>query len=484
MRPLLLVLLAILATEHLLQAQNIQMTGSLNQILANGGRVSWSVNNVIAYDHQGGPSPGVTGYFNVYTMTPSGGSQTCITCPTSTGVPSPSWLNAGTPIWSPDGNFLLFQAQALPSLGNYTNDFHGFPGEGANNDWWATDTLGHFWQLTNQGRWGASGILVAGFVTTLTDSLSSSGTFTTTGGGCATPGSGTFTESGGDLVSITIAPGGSGSGCTSNPTFVPCGGCGSLGASTVAFIGSGGVIYHAFSWDGTKFSWGQRLTPGTPPASPGVWEIAIATFSETGGVPSLSSTQYYQPYQAGGTPGYYEPHTFSLDNSTVFFMGDKETPGMNTYARNIYSYNPSTSTLVNLTKTLANWNEYPLALPAVYGSNKIIYMIYPDAGSGNTNCISDYWVMNYDGTDNYQLTFFNTPGSPNYQSPQAVCMDDHSFSPSGAQMIGFANYFAANGHTGIPGPAWILNIADVAVVNAVSSGAFPGSGFYPGSGLQ
>jgi hypothetical protein len=399
MRPLLLVLLAILATEHWLQAQNIQMT-SWSQILANGGRVSWSVNNVIAYDHQG--APGTTGYFNVYTMTTSGGSQTCLTCSGSPGASVLAGLNSGNPVWTPDGNFVIFQSQNGPSLGNYTLDFPGFPGEGAWCDLWATDTAGHFWQLTNQG-----------------------------------------------------SPNGT---------------------------SAGGVIYPTFSWDGTKLAWGQRLTIGTPPADPGEWELAVAAFSETGGVPSISTPAYYQP---GAAPGYYEPRSFSLDNTTVFFMGDKETAGMNTYARNIYSFNLGTQVLFNLTKTLVNWNEYPLALPASpFGANKIVYMLYPQAGSGNPNCISDYWVMNYDGTDNYQLTFFNTPGNPNYQSAQSVCMDDHSFSPNATQMVAFPNYFAANGHTGAPGPIWILNMADVAVVNSVSSGAFPGSGLYPGSGLQ
>jgi hypothetical protein len=231
------------------------------------------------------------------------------------------------------------------------------------------------------------------------------------------------------------------------------------------------VIYAAFSWDGTKLAWGQRLTPGTPPADPGVWELAVATFSESGGMPSISGQTNYQPFETGGTAGYYEPHSFSLDNTTVFFMGDKLTPGMNTYARNIYSYNLSTTAFYNLTRNFTNWNEYPLALPAVYGSNKIIYMQYPNAGSGNTNCLSDYWIMNYDGTDSQQLTFFTTPGNANYQptAGQFPCMDDHAWSPSGTQLVAFANYFAANGHVGPPGPIWILNLLNLSTVYQTST---------------
>jgi hypothetical protein len=481
MRPLHLVLLAVLATENLLQAQNIQMT-SWSQLLADGGRVSWSVNNTIAYDHQG--SPGPSGYFNVYTMTTSGGSQTCITCPSSPGASVLPGLQTGNPTWTPDGRFLLFQAQALPSQGSGALDFSGFPGEGWNNDVWATDTMGNFWQLTNQGRWGANGILTAAVVATGTDSgLPNAGTWTTTGGG-GTGASGTFTASGGNLLTVSVTNGGAGgfggSGYTSNPVLVPS--SGSIGTSTVSFIGSGGVIYITISPDGTKLAWGQRLVPGgaNENQSPGNWALAVAAFSESGGIPSISSTQYYTP---GINKLYYEPHTFSLDSSTLFFMGNLDT-GMNTYARNIYSFNLSTQVLFNLTKTLVNWNEYPTALPSVFGSNKITYMLYPQAGSINPNCTSDYWVMNYDGTGNYQLTFFNTPGGQYYNPSQPVCMDTHSWNPVGNQLVAFPNYFAANGHTGEPGPIWTLIIADVAVVNAVSSGAFPGSGFYPGSGLQ
>jgi uncharacterized protein (TIGR03437 family) len=237
-------------------------------------------------------------------------------------------------------------------------------------------------------------------------------------------------------------------------------------------VGNGGVIYPAFSWDGTKLAWGQRLIPGDPPANPGVWELAVAPFSQTGSVPSLGTPSYYQPYQSGGEPGYYEPHSFSIDNTTVFFMGDKETPGTNTFARNIYSFNLGTHTLANLTNSLVNWNEYPLALPPASGTNKLVYMLYPKSGSGNPNCVSDLWLMNYDGSDNERLTFYNDPYSPDY-APQGVCLDTHEWNADATQLAVFSNNFAAKGHTGPPGPILMLDIQPATTSVNGASYVFP-----------
>jgi uncharacterized protein (TIGR03437 family) len=374
-----------------LQAQNIRVS-NFSQLLDDGGRVAWSSKNIIAYDHQE-TTGDREGYFDVYTIDPSGSGSTCLTCSDSPGASAlAGLLNIGNPKWSPSGNFLVFQAQNGPTLGSIALDFPGFPGEGANCDIWATDTVGHFWRLTNQG--GANG------------------------------------------------------------------------------VGNGGVIYPAFSWDGTKLAWGQRVIPGDPPANPGTWELAIGKWSEAGGIPSLTAPAYYQPYQSGGAPGYYEPHSFGLDNTTVFFMGDKETPGTNTYARNIYSYNPTSNTLVNLTNTVTDWNEYPLALPALYDTNKLVYMSYPKAGTGNPNCVSDLWLMNYDGTDKERLTFYNDPYSQNYV-PKGVCLDTHSWNANASQLAVFSNDFAANGHTGPPGPILMLDIQPATTSVNGASFVFP-----------
>jgi uncharacterized protein (TIGR03437 family) len=353
------------AVEQPLQAQNNQniRVSNFSQLLDDGGRVSWSVDNVIAYDAQG-----ADGYFNLYTILPNGGGSTCLTCSGSPGASALPGLNVGNPIWSTDGKFIVFQVQMV-DLGGALANIPDFPGSGWQNDLWATDTNGHFWRLTTQA--------------------------------------------------------------SSNSN-------------------QGGVICPTFSWDGTKLSWGQRTsTSPAPPTSPyGTWELAVATWSETGGVPSISSAKYYSP---GANNYYYEPHGFSRDNETVFFMGNL-TPGMATYAMNIYSFNLKSGTLTNLTNTLTDWYEYPVSVPSV---DKLVYM-YFDRTAYST-CHSDLWLMNYDGTDKERLTFYNDPYSRDYV-PQGVCLDTHQWNANASQLAVFSNNFAVNHHTGKPGPILMLDI--------------------------
>jgi uncharacterized protein (TIGR03437 family) len=451
--------------------QNIKMTNQ-GQIVSGGGRIAISPDNTkIAYDHfeTSGPQ---TDYFNLYVANADGSNPTCLTCVGSPGASVLPGLMAGNPYWSPDGNFIVFQVQAGPSMG-VGNDFEAFPGEGSWCDLWATDANGHFWQLTHQGRWGVEGILSHAAVTTGKDSLScgcsaaSPCTWTATGGG-GTGATGTYTISGGNLATVTIAINGTGSGYSSNPTFVPQSGCGSIGTSTVAFVGSAGVIYPIISPDGTKLTWGQRLTPGKASADRGTWELGVATWSEAGGVPAISNINFYKPTQPGGPNGYYEPHTWSADSSTVFYMGNESPIMKSSVARDIYSYNPQTGTLVNLTNTQYEWYEFPTILPAV--TSKLSYEYLPLLTSKQP-CNSDLWIMNTDGTEKQQLTFFNTPGSP-YYMPGGVCVADHRWNTNGSEVVMFSDQFDQYGHTDgyTSGPIWRLDIQPAfnATVNAAS----------------
>jgi len=225
--------------------------------------------------------------------------------------------------------------------------------------------------------------------------------------------------------------------------------------------GSGGVIYSTFSWDGTKLAWGQRLVAGTNFF--GSWELAVATWSESGGTPSISGTQYYTP---GQNKLYYEPHGFSLDNSTVFFMGNLDN-GMVTSpaAMNIYSLNLTTLSFANLSNSLTDWAEFPEPLPASLGSNKLIYMSMLNNGrTASSGCEGDIWIMNYDGSDKQRLTFYNDPTTP-YYIPTGACIVDPRWSPNGSQISVFNNVHLQNNNAGL----WILNAVSGPITPVMSS---------------
>lgn len=334
----------------------IQLT-NMKVLSQSAGRVDWSgTNNLIIYDRLDSD-----GYWQLWTMQPDGSQNTCLTCSAS-ALPG---LNVGNPSWSPDGKFIVFQSEDPPSHGRAL-DKYDFPGSGWNNDLWATDAHGHFWQLTNSGT------------------------------------------------------------------------------------GGGGVITPTFSWDGKTLSWGQRVSANPSPF--GSWELAIGEFTVSAdGTPSVSKIKYRVP---GTNHYYYEPHSFSLDNKTLFFMGNLQ-PGMGQLDMDIYAYNLDTGDLKDLTNTPGDWSEYPQTMP--YG-NKLVYM--STAGnyrSGNgQHAYCDLWVMNYDGSNKQRLTFFNDPGSPQYIS-SGVCLDDHAWNVAATQLVVYDNQVAANRGAGIPGEMWLFD---------------------------
>lgn len=118
-----------------------------------GGRVDWSKDGVwIAFDKQG-----ADGYSDVYLSKPDGSSERCLTC-NNPKLPK----HNGNPAFSPDGNYIVFQAQtAQPkSLGGKVSDSLAAPGRGVYNNLWVTTSSGSkFWQLTDIKSPTAFGVL-------------------------------------------------------------------------------------------------------------------------------------------------------------------------------------------------------------------------------------------------------------------------------------------------------------------------------------
>ena len=324
----------------------------------NAGRVDWSAaNNVIAYDR-----PIANGIYNVWTINPDGSGDTCLTC-NSTALPG---LNAGNPVWSSDGKFILFQAQQPPSLG-YEGNLRDRPGSGWNNDLWAMDSAGKkFWQLTH-------------------------------------------------VPPVT-----------------------------------GGVIHPQFSRTGNQVTWGQRLQ--VTPSPWGTWELVVGTFAvSAGGVPAITGIKTYTP---GTNKYYYEPHGFSADLKTVFFMGNLE-PGQDLWGFDNYSFNLATGRLKNLTATMNQWEEFPTPMP---NTNKLIYMSTEGNAWTRRHLLCDLWMMNADGSGRERLTFYNDPRSSD-NIPEGVCLADPEWNADGSRLVVYDNLGRG---PRFPGQLWLFDVKPAA----------------------
>lgn len=218
--------------------------------------------------------------------------------------------------------------------------------------------------------------------------------------------------------------------------------------------GSGGVIYPTFSWDGTKLTWGQRLTATGRWTS--TWELAVANWNVINGVPSLTDQQNYQPNPAGAR-NYYEPHGWSPDDSTIFYMGGYGVGGAQT-SNNIYSYVIGASSATNLTNTTSSWNEWPT--PAPLGDSLVYMSMDGTPNAKNVKlCTSDLWMMNLDGTDKYALTHFNDPTSPQYVGAQGMCLSAPRWNAAGTQILTFNNGYANTNDPNAPqGAIYLLTV--------------------------
>lgn len=110
-----------------------------------GGRVDWShKHNLITFS-----KTATDGYFDVYTMTPDGTNQVCLTC----DKPELPQQNNGQPAWHPSGEYIVFQAQDpglyLPESSQYSAAYLTQGGAGFNNNLWVMDQDGtEFYQIT------------------------------------------------------------------------------------------------------------------------------------------------------------------------------------------------------------------------------------------------------------------------------------------------------------------------------------------------
>jgi len=222
---------------------------------------------------------------------------------------------------------------------------------------------------------------------------------------------------------------------------------------------NGGVLHPHFSHSGNKLQWAQRLAP--LPLLLGEWEINVADFIVTNGVPGLQNIQSYQP---GQLHRFYETHGFSQDDQSVFFSGNPDS-AQSTFGNDIYTFNLNTRQLTNLTNSPDVWDEHAALSP---DGTKILWMSGSAAGSTATQYKTDYWIMDVDGSNQRRLTWFNSVGFPE-STTTAVACSRVAWSPDGTRFLG---YLVTN-NIGTAGPD--VTISLVAPAFDVSAASFQGA---------
>jgi Tol biopolymer transport system component len=188
-----------------------------------------------------------------------------------------------------------------------------------------------------------------------------------------------------------------------------------------------GTLHPHFSHDGKRLLWSERVSAGG--GGFGVWALHIGDI-HWGSQVTMDNVQTLTP---GQQPCFYESHGWSADDSRILFSGNL-VPGQAGSGLDIYELTLAGSRLTRLTDSQTDWDEHAQYSP---DGRYILWM----SNNGLPLKLSpfqlrtEYWLMNADGSNKYQLTHFNTPGSPEYRGKPFITAGDSSWSPDGKRLL-------------------------------------------------
>jgi hypothetical protein len=199
-----------------------------------------------------------------------------------------------------------------------------------------------------------------------------------------------------------------------------------------------GVLHPHFSHNGKNLVWGQLLDYKAKPgrsnqSNMGIWEMKVADFKVDDIGIGLENIRTYAP---GRQKKWYETHGFSPNDKKIIFSGSL-VPGQLDVYMDIYTFDLFTEELTRLTRTLNKWDEHAHYFP---DGKRIVWISSVnkfDPDNWRKTLRTEYFVMNADGSNKQQLTFFNTPGHDHSRifNGQRVIVADSAFNSDGTELM-------------------------------------------------
>lgn len=208
-----------------------------------------------------------------------------------------------------------------------------------------------------------------------------------------------------------------------------------------------GIIHPQFSRDGKRLVWAEALGKSVPTLDQvwGEWSIAIADFViAEGNTPTVKNIRRVQP---GDQRAFYETHDWSSNNRAILFSGNLKR-GQAVNANDIYEYDIATEQLTPLTDSFDDWDEHAHYAPdgetIAWMSGADLHVAFPDVRglAWQQYVETELWLMDRDGSNQQRATFFNQPGTSDYDwfqqniyKTDRVVVADNAFSPDGKKIL-------------------------------------------------
>jgi Tol biopolymer transport system component len=198
---------------------------------------------------------------------------------------------------------------------------------------------------------------------------------------------------------------------------------GSVLSQLVQVAAGGATLHPHFSPDGTKVFWSSSIQGAG-------WVLKLADFIEP--TLSLANIRTITPFGTGPGKQTYEAHDVSADNSVLLFSYSADLP----LDLDIWSYSLQTGVSTNLSNAPGVWDEHahwaPDGATIAWVSSR--GFSFTPADNWQTTLRTEVWLMDRDGSNKRQVTFYNTPGSPGYVAGHVICAD-LAWSPDGTSLV-------------------------------------------------